>query len=240
MSSLPNNVLHVSPSATFFPLPSSIFIAPLSSSLHPLISPTLCDCGKLMGLSHSSRKPAFLLNWCLGWRMRGTQMFAIPALQRWCRARCHVTGCQGTEVITYKATETEPCWRMPIDANKSTAALTKRTSRRSRAFKSNRCERVALAQSVCEVFIYLAEVLMLRYTFTLTSSSVFLKSSSKPVALKSIASSRFCLTARRQTWAADQKWSSPASCCVKRFFYPLFFILVSMEPVSAEVGRRSD
>lgn len=27
MSSLPNNVLHVSPSATFFPLSSSIFIA---------------------------------------------------------------------------------------------------------------------------------------------------------------------------------------------------------------------
>lgn len=29
MSSLPNNVLHVSPSATFFPLSSFIFIAPL-------------------------------------------------------------------------------------------------------------------------------------------------------------------------------------------------------------------
>lgn len=82
MSSLPNNVLHVSPSATFFPLFLLHFLQPLSSSLHPLISPTLCDCGKLMGLSQSSRKPAFLLNWCLGWRMRGTQMFAIPALQR--------------------------------------------------------------------------------------------------------------------------------------------------------------
>lgn len=33
MSSLPNNVLHVSPSATFFPLSSSIFIALLLFTL---------------------------------------------------------------------------------------------------------------------------------------------------------------------------------------------------------------
>ena len=81
MSSPPNNVLHVSPSATFFLFPP-LFLRPFSSSLHPLISPTLCDCGMLMGHSQRLRKPVLLLNWCLGgWCTRGTQTFDMPALQ---------------------------------------------------------------------------------------------------------------------------------------------------------------
>lgn len=66
MSSLQNNVLHVSPSATFFLFPPP-FLLPLSSSPRPLISLTLGDCGELMGHSQSLRKPALLLNWSLGW-----------------------------------------------------------------------------------------------------------------------------------------------------------------------------
>lgn len=90
--------LHLQP---FFLFPPNLhFYSPLSSSLHPLISPTLWDCGKLMGLSPSLRMPAFLLNWRLVWCMRGTQMFAIPAVQqRWCRAWLHVTGSSGTVEI---------------------------------------------------------------------------------------------------------------------------------------------
>lgn len=104
MSSLPNNVLHVSPSATFFP-PFLLHFYSLAPFLFILSSPQHFDCGKLMCLSQSLRKPAFLLNWCLGWYMRGNK--CLPYQQCSIDAGLVPCGWMFRELRSLQATEWE-------------------------------------------------------------------------------------------------------------------------------------
>lgn len=106
-----------------------------------------------MGLSRSLRKCAFLLNWSMWWWMMGTHKFAIPALQRWCRAWWHVSGCLGYwghRVLTkpLRLSHVQECPKMRMKASVHTYNRSRRKYVEITSITATLCEKLNHNRSV--------------------------------------------------------------------------------------------